>query len=117
VTEAHARAGGQTWLNDFVWRSSAEVPVTASRLAVLSLERAPPGLGHSGPASSGICRTPPQVRSPRETVYTVTSRTGSRPANLATIIAAVKDAVYLYIPEGRRDYTTLAEAPHLHGLD
>ena len=49
------------------------------------------------------------------------SRTGSGPANLATIRAAVtaalKDAGYLHIPEGRRDHTTPAEALRLHGLD
>jgi predicted transposase YbfD/YdcC len=49
------------------------------------------------------------------------SRTGSGPANLATIraaiIAAIKDAGYLHIPEGRRDHTTPAEALRLHGLD
>jgi hypothetical protein len=52
---------------------------------------------------------------------TATSRTGSGPANLATIraaiIAAIKDAGYLHVPEGRRDHTTPAEALHLHGLD
>lgn len=52
---------------------------------------------------------------------TSTSRTGSGPANLATIraavIAAIKDAGYLHVPEGRRDHTTPAEARHLHGLD
>jgi hypothetical protein len=41
---------------------------------------------------------------------TATSRTGNGPANLATIraavIAAIKDAGYLHIPEGRRDHTT-----------
>ena len=50
-----------------------------------------------------------------------TSRTGSGPANLATIraaiIAALKDAGYLHIPEGRRDHTTPAETLHLHGFD
>ena len=50
-----------------------------------------------------------------------TSRTGSGPANLATIraavIAALKDAGYLHVPEGRRDHTTPAEALRLHGLD
>ena len=50
-----------------------------------------------------------------------TSRTGSGPANLATIraaiIAALKDAGYLHIPEGRRDHTTPAEALRLHDLD
>jgi predicted transposase YbfD/YdcC len=49
------------------------------------------------------------------------SRTGSGPVNLATIraavIAALKDAGYLHIPEGRRDHTTPAEALRLHGLD
>ena len=39
-----------------------------------------------------------------------TSRTGSGPANLATIraavIAAIKNAGYLHIPEGRRGHTT-----------
>jgi hypothetical protein len=39
-----------------------------------------------------------------------TNRTGSGPANLATIraviIAALKDAGYLHIPEGRHDHTT-----------
>ena len=50
-----------------------------------------------------------------------TSRTGNGPANLATIratiIAAIKDAGYLHVPEGRRDHTTPAETLHLHGLD
>ena len=50
-----------------------------------------------------------------------TSRTGSGPVNLATIraavIAALKDAGYLHVPEGRRDHTTPAEALRLHGLD
>jgi predicted transposase YbfD/YdcC len=50
-----------------------------------------------------------------------TSRTGSGPANLATIRAAItaalKDAGYLHIPEGRRDHTTPAETLRLHGLD
>jgi predicted transposase YbfD/YdcC len=49
------------------------------------------------------------------------SRTGSGPANLATIraaiIAAIKNAGYLHVPEGRRDHTTPAEALRLHGLD
>jgi hypothetical protein len=52
---------------------------------------------------------------------TAASRTGHGPVNLATIraaiIAAIKDAGYLHVPEGRRDHTTLAEALHLHGLD
>jgi hypothetical protein len=48
--------------------------------------------------------------------------TGRGPANLATIraaiIAAIKDAAYLHIPEGRCDHTTPAEAAlRLHGLD
>jgi predicted transposase YbfD/YdcC len=50
-----------------------------------------------------------------------TSRTGSGPANLATIraaiITAIKDAGYLHIPEGRRDHSTPAETLRLHGLD
>ena len=50
-----------------------------------------------------------------------TSRTRHGPANLATIraaiIAAIKDAGYLHVPEGRRDHTTPAETLHLHGLD
>jgi predicted transposase YbfD/YdcC len=52
---------------------------------------------------------------------TATSRTGNGPANLATIraaiIAAIKDAGYLHIPEGRRDHTTPTETLRLHGLD
>jgi predicted transposase YbfD/YdcC len=52
---------------------------------------------------------------------TATSRTGSGPANLATIraaiIAAIKDAGYLHVPEGRRDHTTPAETLRLHSLD
>jgi predicted transposase YbfD/YdcC len=52
---------------------------------------------------------------------TATSRTGHGPANLATIraaiIAAIKDAGYLHIPEGRRDHTTPAETLHLHDFD
>jgi predicted transposase YbfD/YdcC len=51
---------------------------------------------------------------------TSTSRTGSGPANLATIraavIAAIKDAGYLHVPEGRRDHATPAETLRLHGL-
>jgi hypothetical protein len=43
------------------------------------------------------------------------------PANLATIraaiIAAIKDAGYLHIPEGRRDHTTPADALCLHSLN
>jgi predicted transposase YbfD/YdcC len=50
-----------------------------------------------------------------------TSRTGRGPANLATIraaiIAALKDAGYLHVPEGRRDHSTPAETLRLHGLD
>jgi hypothetical protein len=49
---------------------------------------------------------------------TSASRTGSGPVNLTTIraaiIAAIKDAGYLHIPEGRRDHTTPAETLHLH---
>jgi predicted transposase YbfD/YdcC len=49
------------------------------------------------------------------------SRTGRGPVNLATIraavIAALKDAGYLHIPEGRRDHTTPAETLRLHGFD
>ena len=52
---------------------------------------------------------------------TSTSRTGRGPVNLATIraavTAAIKDAGYLHIPEGRRDHTTPAEALRLHGLN
>ncbi len=60
----------------------------------------------------------------RDTTFsedTSASRTGSGPANLATIraavIAAIKDAGYLHVPEGRRDHATPAETLHLHGLD
>ena len=60
----------------------------------------------------------------RDTTFsedTSASRTGSGPANLATIraavIAAIKGAGYLHVPEGRRDHTTPAEALHLHRLD
>ena len=49
------------------------------------------------------------------------SRTGRGPANLATIraaiIAALKDAGYLHVPEGRRDHTTPAETLRLYGFD
>jgi len=52
---------------------------------------------------------------------TSASRTGSGPANLATIraaiTAAIKHAGYLHVPEGRRDHTTPAETLRLHGLD
>ena len=60
----------------------------------------------------------------RDTTFsedTATSRTGSGPVNLATIraavIAAIKDAGYLHVPEGRRDHTTPAETLRLHSLD
>jgi hypothetical protein len=52
---------------------------------------------------------------------TATSRTGSGPANLATIratiIAVIKDVGYLHVPEGRHDHTTPAETLRLHGLN
>ena len=52
---------------------------------------------------------------------TSASRTGRGPANLATIrgaiIAAIKDAGYLHVPEGRRDLTTPAEALCLQSRD
>jgi predicted transposase YbfD/YdcC len=49
-----------------------------------------------------------------------TSRTGHGPINLATlrsaVKAALKDAGYLHIPEGRRDHTKIADTLYLHGL-
>ena len=52
---------------------------------------------------------------------TATSRAGSGPANLAiiraAITAAIKDAGYLHVPEGRRDHTTRAETLRLHRLE
>jgi hypothetical protein len=61
------------------------------------------------------------IRDVTFTEDTASSRTGSGPANLATIraavIAAIRDAGYLHVPEGRRDHTTPAEALCLHGLD
>lgn len=49
------------------------------------------------------------------------SRTGRGPVNLATIRAAItaalKDAGYLHVPEGRRDHTTPTETLRLHGFD
>jgi len=51
---------------------------------------------------------------------TSTSRTGHGQTNLATlrgaVINAIKDAGYLYIPEGRRDHTRPLDALYLHGL-
>lgn len=48
-------------------------------------------------------------------------RAGRITVNLATIsaavIAALKGAGYLHIPEGRRDHTTPAKTLRLHGLD
>jgi predicted transposase YbfD/YdcC len=48
------------------------------------------------------------------------SRTGHGPVNLATIraaiIAAIKEAGYLHVPEGRRDHLNPADALYLHGL-
>jgi predicted transposase YbfD/YdcC len=49
-----------------------------------------------------------------------TSRTGHGPTNLATlrssVKAAIKEAGYLHVPEGRRDHTTVTETLYLHGL-
>ena len=49
-----------------------------------------------------------------------TSRTGHGQSNLATlrgaVINAIKDAGYLYIPEGRRDHVRPIDALYLHGL-
>ena len=51
---------------------------------------------------------------------TSTSRTGHGPTNLATLRSAVKAALknagYLHIPEGRRDHTQVAETLYLHDL-
>jgi hypothetical protein len=76
---------------------------------------------------SGLYRSrlPEKVRDVTFGEDAATSRTGSGPANLATIraairaaiIAALKDAGYLHIPEGRRDHATPAETLRLHGLD
>ena len=64
---------------------------------------------------------PENIRDVTFTEDTAASRTGSGPANLATIraavIAAIKDVGYLHVPEGRRDHTTPAEALCLRGLD
>ena len=81
--------------------------------------RQPPGLPARPPGHQDHPRRQDTAtgRASRETVYAVTSRTGSGPANLATIRAAIKDAGYLHIPEGRRDHTTPAETLHHHGLD
>jgi predicted transposase YbfD/YdcC len=61
------------------------------------------------------------IRDVTFTEDTATSRTGNGPANLATIraaiIAAIKDAGYLHVPEGRRDHTTPADALCLHNLN
>jgi len=71
-------------------------------------------------------------RTSRQTVYAVTSLTSADAtaqdlARLvrehwsitirAAIIAALEDAGYLHVPEGRRDHTTPAETLRLHGLD
>ena len=65
--------------------------------------------------------TPENVRDVTFSEDTATSRTGSGPANLATIraaiIAAIKDVGYLHAPEGRSDHTTPADALRLHGFD
>jgi predicted transposase YbfD/YdcC len=57
----------------------------------------------------------------RDVTFTEDTATGNGPANLATIraaiIAAIKDAGYLHVPEGRRDHTTPADALCLHGLN
>ena len=49
-----------------------------------------------------------------------TSRTAHGPGNLATlraaVIAAIQDAGYLYVPEGRRDHLDPIDALYLHGL-
>ena len=50
-----------------------------------------------------------------------TTRTGHAPANLATVRSAIintlREAGYPFMPEGRRDHTTPAEALQLHGFD
>ena len=77
-----------------------------------------------GPAP--IVRRSMPVSSSRASAATCAARARrlakrQRAANLATIraavIAALKDAGYLHIPEGRRDHTTPAETLRLHGLD
>lgn len=49
-----------------------------------------------------------------------TNRTGHGPINLATIresiINAIHDVGYLYLPEGRRDHMSPSDALYLHGL-
>jgi len=68
-----------------------------------------------------VFTTPENVRDVTFDEDAAASRTGYGPVNLATIraaiIAAIKDAGYLHVPEGRRDHTTPAETLCLHGLD
>ena len=45
------------------------------------------------------------------------SRRPAQATSRAAVIAAIKEAGYLHIPEGRRDHTTPAEARRLQGLD
>ena len=52
--------------------------------------------------------TLPDPPSPQGRIY---------PLACLVAIAALKDAGYLHIPEGRRDHTTPAETLRLHGLD
>ena len=75
------------------------------------------GPGPPGPRAP-VRRGPPS----RDVAFgedAATSRTGSGPASLATIRAAVITAIKrrLHIPEGRRDHTTPAETLRLHGFD
>jgi hypothetical protein len=69
----------------------------------------------SSPLSRGAAG--PHVRDVTVGEDAATSRTGRWPANLATIRAAIKDASYLHVPEGRHYHTTPAETLHLHSLD
>lgn len=79
-----------------------------------------PGSGHGDVAATGSAAGPALAARADLTRWPA-SRTGSGPANLATIraavIAAIKDAGYLHITEGRRDHTTPAETLRLHGLE
>ena len=59
--------------------------------------------------------SPGQLLEPIPQPHRVTHR--PQHARTRAIIAALKDAGYLHIPEGRRDHTTPGEALRLHGLD
>ena len=102
------RPGRDLHREDRLRQPPSAIPLRRHQPDLRSRHRAEPG-----PTGSRalVHRGAPHVRDVTFGEDTATSRTGRGLANLATtrvaISAAIKDAGYLHIPDGRRDHTNL----------